>query len=115
MTEVKAQLAPLDKPHDRGRANQGINAAVRDLGIDRTEAQRSVKIAGLPDEAKEAARDLGLDRNQSALLAAARAPATEVVSVIREIADRKFAKPVPEIRCRIKFPDTNFLRNDVIC
>lgn len=33
----KAQVAPLTKPHDRGRPNQGINAAVRDLGIDRTE------------------------------------------------------------------------------
>jgi hypothetical protein len=54
--KVKAQVAPLDRPHDRGRANQGINAAVRDLGIDRTEAQRAVKIASLTPEAKEADR-----------------------------------------------------------
>jgi hypothetical protein len=30
----------------------GINAAVRDLGIDRTEAQRSIKIASIAPEAK---------------------------------------------------------------
>jgi hypothetical protein len=33
---VKAQVAPLGKPHDPGRKNQGINAAVRELGIDRS-------------------------------------------------------------------------------
>jgi hypothetical protein len=54
--KVKAQVAPLDRPHDRGRQNQGINAAVRDLGIDRTEAQRAVKIAAIAPEAKEAAQ-----------------------------------------------------------
>jgi hypothetical protein len=43
--KVKARLAPLDKPHDRGRPNLGINSAVRELGIDRTEAQRANKIA----------------------------------------------------------------------
>ena len=37
--EVKAQVAPSDKPHTGGRASQGINAAVCDLGIDRTEVQ----------------------------------------------------------------------------
>jgi hypothetical protein len=39
----------------------GINAASRDLGIERKEAQRAVKIAGLSDEAKQAARDVGLN------------------------------------------------------
>lgn len=43
--EAKAQLAPSAKPHTGGRASLGINAAVRELGIDRTEAQRAVKIA----------------------------------------------------------------------
>jgi ParB family chromosome partitioning protein len=50
--KVKAQVAPLDRPHDRGHANQGINAAVRELGIDRTEAQRAVKIASIAPDAK---------------------------------------------------------------
>lgn len=55
-----------------GRGNEGgLRAAVRDLGIDRSEARRAVKIASLSPEAKEAARTVGLDDNQTALLAAA--------------------------------------------
>ena len=38
--QAKAQLAPLERPYDRGRPNQGINAASRELGIERTEARR---------------------------------------------------------------------------
>jgi len=38
-----------------GRPEGGINAAVRELGIDRTEAQRAVKLAKLSDEAKDTA------------------------------------------------------------
>lgn len=43
--EKGAQLAPPGgpQPHDKG-----IKAAVRELGIDRTQAQRAVKIAALP-------------------------------------------------------------------
>jgi hypothetical protein len=46
--EEKAEVTP--KLSSRGRAGEGrpeggIKAAVRDLGIDRTEAQRSIKIA----------------------------------------------------------------------
>ena len=54
---LKAQVAP--SLHTGGRPDRGINAAVRDLGIDRTEAQRSTKIAGLDDTATQAARDCG--------------------------------------------------------
>jgi hypothetical protein len=53
-----AQDAPVKSRRADGRGGSvgvGINAAVRDLGIDRTEAQRSVKIASLAPEAKEAA------------------------------------------------------------
>jgi hypothetical protein len=53
-----AQVAPVNKGGRTvdGKPNQGgINAAVRDLGIDRTEAQRSVRIASIAPEAKQAA------------------------------------------------------------
>ncbi len=43
----------------------GINAAVRelsDIGINRTKAQRAMKITTITDEAKEAARAAGLGR-----------------------------------------------------
>ncbi|HQT43874.1 MAG TPA: hypothetical protein PLD79_07720 [Halothiobacillus sp.] len=64
MTDLKsAQLAPKSKtennPRGSGRQEGGINAATRELGIDRTEAQRSVKIAGLTPEAKQAAVETG--------------------------------------------------------
>jgi hypothetical protein len=36
--KLKAQLASSERPHDRGRENKGINAVVRNLGIDRIEA-----------------------------------------------------------------------------
>lgn len=71
--EKPAQVAPgLSSKAGHQRQQGGINAAVRDLGIDRTEAQRAVKIASLAPEAKEAARATSLDDKQSVLLAAAR-------------------------------------------
>ena len=70
----------------------GINAAVRELGIKRTEAQRSVKIAGLAPEAKAEARALGLDDSQSTLLKAAKVPSKEAqIRALREEAARKAA------------------------
>jgi hypothetical protein len=50
----KAQVAPLDKPHDRGRPNQGINAAVRGLGI----ADRSRRARDLWDGQGEACEEV---------------------------------------------------------
>jgi ParB-like chromosome segregation protein Spo0J len=76
-----AQLAPKSKtetnPRGSGRLEGGINAAVRELGIDRTEAQRAVKIAGLSPEAKAAAQEHHFDDNQTALLKAAKEPTPE--------------------------------------
>jgi ParB family chromosome partitioning protein len=71
-----AQFAPNVSRREDGRGHRregGINAAARDLGIDRTEAQRAVKVAGISERAKQAARDARLDNNQSALLKIARA------------------------------------------
>jgi ParB-like chromosome segregation protein Spo0J len=52
-----------------GRGNKGgISAAAEQLGVTRQEAQRSVRIASITPEAKEAARDAGIDDNQSKLL-----------------------------------------------
>ena len=49
--EKVAQVAP---PGGRQPRDQGIRSAVRDLGIDRTEAQRSIKTARIAPEAKQA-------------------------------------------------------------
>ena len=71
-----------------GRGNEGgIRAASRDLGIDKDEAHRAVKIASISERAKAVAREAHLDDNQSALLEVARAPEAEQVSVIERIRD----------------------------
>jgi ParB family chromosome partitioning protein len=56
----------------------GVSAASRELGLERTDVIRSVKVAeNLAPEAKKEARTLGLDDNQSALLKAAAEPTPE--------------------------------------
>ena len=56
-----------------GRGNKdGLNDAARQLGLAKNEVHRFVKIAGLSQEAQDAAVELGLDDNQDALLEAAR-------------------------------------------
>lgn len=79
LTEARqsAQFAPIEtkRPDGKGhRKEGGINAAARELGVERTATQRAVKVASLSDEAKQVARDTGLDDNRSVLLAAARQP-----------------------------------------
>lgn len=71
-----AQDEPVYSKGGRGKES-GINLAARELGIDRTEAQRAVKIDSLAPAAKEKARALRLDNNQTALLKAAREPTPE--------------------------------------
>lgn len=79
---ISSQLATK---MERGRPESGTNAAARDLGIDRDDAHRAVKVASLSDEAKDAAREAGLDNNRSALLAAAKeeTPAAQVAKIAR--------------------------------
>ena len=92
LTNEKAQLAPFSK-RGAGRGNKGgVNAAVAELGIDRTEAQRAVKAASITDEAKEAARAAGLDDNQSALLEVARAEPDQQVAKVEEVRQRREAR-----------------------
>lgn len=81
--EIKvAQSAPVSG----GRGNEGgLRAASRELGIERTDAQRAVKVAGLSDEAKDEARERGMDNNRTALLEAAKekTPERQVAKVIQ--------------------------------
>lgn len=81
-----AQLAPIESKREDGRghrAESGINRAAREIGVERTSAQRAIKVAGLTAEAKKAAREEGLDNNRSALLAASRAAPDEQAGVLR--------------------------------
>jgi ParB family chromosome partitioning protein len=55
LTDAKpAQLAQVSAKGGRG-IEGGLSAATRELGIDRTEAQRAVKVASIAPEAKAAA------------------------------------------------------------
>lgn len=87
LSELKpAHVAP------EGRAKAGsINQATRELGIERTDAQRAVKVASLTDEAKEAAKEVGLDDNRTALLEAAKAEPKQQASIIRTYAEKRKA------------------------
>lgn len=87
-----AQVAPPGgaQPNDKG-----IKAASRELGIERTAAQRATKVAGLSPEAKAAAKETGLDKNQSALLKAAKEAPEEQAAKVRQIAEQRAVKPAP--------------------
>lgn len=87
--EQVAQLAP--PAGGRQPRNEGIRAASRELGIERTEAQRAVKVASLSPEAKAEAIKSGLDGNQSVLLAAAKAD-DDVIFLRQEHARREAEK-----------------------
>jgi ParB-like chromosome segregation protein Spo0J len=76
----------------RGRPESGVNAAARELGVNKAEAHRAIKIAGLTDEAKEAAYEAGLDRNQSALLKVASYADEEQVEAVADIAKARAEK-----------------------
>jgi ParB family chromosome partitioning protein len=93
LTEEKlAQVGPVSSKGGRGNEG-GINAAARDLGVDRTQAQRAVKVDALTPEVKDAAREAGLDDNQSALLRVASAPSPAAqLAAIKQEADKAEAR-----------------------
>ena len=71
-----SQVATNENKRSDGRGHRpagGINAASRELGIDKDDAHRATKVAGLSDRAKAVAKELGLDDNRSVLLKAAKA------------------------------------------
>jgi ParB-like chromosome segregation protein Spo0J len=87
------KVAQLEPPGGKQPKERGIRKAAKELGIDRADAQRAVKIASLTPEAKDEAQALGLDDNQRALLDAARAPTKEAqIQALREEAARKAAR-----------------------
>jgi ParB family chromosome partitioning protein len=70
------------QPHEKG-----VSKVARDLGLDRADVIRSVKVASLSKEAKDAARGTNVENNRSALLDAASKPtvAEQVAEVHRRI------------------------------
>lgn len=92
LTDQSAQVAPIESKRKDGRGHRrqsGIRKAARELGVDRDDARRAVRVANLTPEAKQTAISLGLDDNRSALLLAAAAPPEEQQEVLREFAEEK--------------------------
>jgi ParB-like chromosome segregation protein Spo0J len=108
--EKVAQVAPV---YAGGRGNTGgIRAAARDLGIDRDEVRRSVRIDGITLAAKEAAREAGLDRNQSALLKVASYADEDQVAAVSDLAKARAEKALaPRAPVSPKPPSLRNLEN----
>jgi ParB-like chromosome segregation protein Spo0J len=89
------KLAQVE-PVSGGRGNKGgVRAAARELGVERSDANRAIQVASLSNEAQAAAVKHGLDDNRSALLEAARSKASaDQVAKIVELAVKK-TKPKP--------------------
>ena len=98
LSDKLAQVAPVSKG---GRGNEGgIRAAARELGIDRDQANRAVKVASIAPEAKQAAIEAGLADNQRALLEVAKAVPERQASVVRDIVQAKLTKTENDLRNR---------------
>lgn len=68
-----AQLGQVSEPPQGGRGKRaGQSEIARNLGMTRQTVERSLKVAALSPEAKEAAKRYDLDTNQKALLEAAK-------------------------------------------
>ena len=74
---AKSYASQVETHKNKGQQPGGINAAARELGIDKNAAHRATKVAAITPEAKAAAKETGLDNNQAALLQVAKAPPEE--------------------------------------
>ena len=85
-----AKASQVETPSGGHRPTEkGVRKVAADLGLDKSDAQRAVKVASITDEAKQAARDAGLDDNRTALLVVAKAEPEAQVAKVKEIADEK--------------------------
>ncbi len=66
-------------------ADHGVSAAAETLGVSRADVKRAEAIAGISEDAKDAAQDAGIDDNQSALLKVAAEPPERQVAKVREL------------------------------
>jgi ParB-like chromosome segregation protein Spo0J len=73
-------------------SERGVRKVANDLGLDKSDVQRAVKVASISREAKQAARDAGLDDNRTALLAVAKEVTPEAqIAKVRAISSAKTA------------------------
>jgi ParB-like chromosome segregation protein Spo0J len=86
---LTAKGGQLAHPGGAQPHSKGISAAARDLGVDRAEVRRAVKIDSMTPEAKDAAIDADLADNQSALLRIAAVPAEQQVEEVQRISNQR--------------------------
>jgi ParB family chromosome partitioning protein len=70
LQEQKRISAQSEQKIGRGRPKGGVSTAAREIGVEKEDARRAVKVAALSPEAKEVAREVGLDDTRTALLEA---------------------------------------------
>lgn len=105
-----SQVATIESKRADGKGHRpesGVNAAARQIGVDKDAAHRSIKVAGLTAEAKKVAREEKLDNNQRALLAASRAAPDKQADVLRNWRKAETLPPRPLYR-----PDPVVAKND---
>ena len=95
--KARKNSAPLggSQPTDRG-----IRKAAVELGYDEKTVRNAVKVAGISQDAREAAVDAGLADNQSALLKIANLPSAAQVSAVSEIVEAKATRLDTDIKNR---------------
>jgi ParB-like chromosome segregation protein Spo0J len=95
LTNEREVSSQVERKPKGGRPEGGVEAAAREIGVERNEAHRSIKVASLSDEAKAAAVKHGLDDNQALLLEAAKEiePKAQVAKIL-ERAGKSKAGPV---------------------
>jgi ParB family transcriptional regulator, chromosome partitioning protein len=89
---TEADASQVETHRKAGQQPGGVSAAARELGVNKSEAHRAVKIDGLTEEAKVAVVAAGLADNQRALLKVAGAPQADQVEAVAAIVADK-AKP----------------------
>lgn len=95
LQEAKEVSAQVEQKPQGGRPSRGVSTAAREIGVEKEDARRAVKVASLSAEAKEAAKAAKLDDNRSALLAAAKKDTPEAqVAAIQQHATARAQKPV---------------------
>ena len=101
LAEAEGISSQVANKSGAGRPESGISKAARELGIDKDDAYRAVKVASLSEEAQDVAREVRLDDNRSALLRASTKPLAEQANAIRDFAEAKAVSvsartPTPE-------------------
>lgn len=101
LADGRPKLSQLATVSAGGRGKEGgVRLAARELGVDKDEAHRAVKIASISEQARQAAVEAHLDNNQAALLKIAKAEPSDQLAVVRDLVKAKETKLDTDIKNR---------------